>query len=478
MAASATAASSLSVRTFLSAAASRPVSSASSRRLLSTASKASPFFSPLSTLSPNPSNNNLSRSSYHKATTMASSNKDSSRSNSSTITAPDTKKDDKKESNNNNNNNNNTAVNVPEAKQEGKRNFSLRGAANSALNWIIWPATIATILPAAPILLVYRWLKHRKPVIDPRGKVVLITGASSGICREVAKEFARRGAKLFLCARREERLEGGEEHALISDSPNTQDVAQEAKELGSPDVAIRPTDVKHEDECKAMVEDCVKRFGGVDILVLGAGVASMYFFEEAETTEGFRDPYDVDVWGTIYPTYYALDELKKAKGHIVVTGSVASFTAFPKMSLYNGAKAAVYNFFDTLRVELNDSVGITLVCPGFVKSEMTGGKTFLTPEGRQMNDPDHIMVIFHAPQAQRKGGVVPLSEPDDLALAMVDATLARKRLLVFPSWGATFLLLRVFAPELQDLLLRLLYVPREAEKRETGTPVPGGKKSQ
>eukprot|EP00898_Chlorokybus_atmophyticus_P008402 jgi/Chlat1/8563/Chrsp82S07983 len=327
--------------------------------------------------------------------------------------------------------------------------------ADTLLSCILWPATLLYLIPLAPVLYVWRWLTHSTFVaalfgINPRNRVALVTGASSGIGKELAKEFARRGAKVFMCARRERML---------------QDLAREASRLGSPDVAIRVTDVKREDECKAMVMECVERFGRLDFLCLNAGAAHSFLFEEADSTEGFKDTLDVDFWGAVYPTHYALDPLKRTRGQILVTASVAGFIPFPRQSLYNASKAALINFFDTVRVELSGVVGVTIACPGWVKTEITDGK-ILDAQGRTEESRE---------RAKEHIGPIPMAEAPDCAVRMVNAALARKRYVVFPSWYGTLLLQRLLAPEIQDFFFRTFYVPTN---RRSHAPAKQGPKYQ
>eukprot|EP00898_Chlorokybus_atmophyticus_P008401 jgi/Chlat1/8562/Chrsp82S07953 len=316
---------------------------------------------------------------------------------------------------------------------------------DTLLSWIIWPSSLLYLSLLAPPLFLWRWFTHSSIVapifaINPRNRVALITGASSGIGRELSKEFARRGTKLFLCARREQELH---------------DIAREATQLGSPEVGIRVTDVSREDECKDMVMSCVERFGRLDFLCLNAGVGHRpLFFEEESSTEGFRDVFDVDFWGAVYPTHYALDPLKRTRGQILVTASVAGLLPWPRQALYNAAKAAAVNFFDTVRVELSGVVGVTIACPGWVDAGLTEGRA-VAPE-----------------QLQEMKGPLPVTRARSVSKAMIDGALIRKRFVIYPSWYATLLANRVFAPEVLDLVLRMFFVP--VDRRSASLHMGGG----
>lgn len=123
-----------------------------------------------------------------------------------------------------------------------------------------------------------------------RGKVVLITGASSGIGEELAYQYAKKGACLALLARRKRALEG---------------VAAAARERGAPDVLVLPADVSDADESRRAVEETVAHFGKLNHhLVANAGIWSTCFFDEVTNITAFTKVMDVNFWGSVYPTYY------------------------------------------------------------------------------------------------------------------------------------------------------------------------------
>ncbi|CAO2038264.1 unnamed protein product [Urochloa humidicola] len=194
---------------------------------------------------------------------------------------------------------------------------------------------------------------------DLRGKVVLITGASSGIGEELAYQYAKKGACLSLVARRKQALE---------------DVAAAARERGSPDVLVVPADVSDPDQSRRAVEETVSHFGKLNHLVANAGTWSICFFDEVTNITAFTKMMDVNFWGSVYPTYYALPHLKASKGKLVVSSSTAATAPTSRLSLYNATKAAQLRFYETLRSELGSEVGVTILTAGFVESEMTKGK--------------------------------------------------------------------------------------------------------
>ncbi|CAL5058079.1 unnamed protein product [Urochloa decumbens] len=194
---------------------------------------------------------------------------------------------------------------------------------------------------------------------DLSGKVVLITGASSGIGEELAYQYAKKGACLSLVARRKQALEG---------------VAAAARERGSPDVLVVPADVSDPEQSRRAVEETVSHFGKLNHLVANAGTWSICFFDEITNITAFTKMMDVNFWGSVYPAYYALPHLKASKGKLVVSSSIAATAPASRLSLYNATKAAQLRFYETLRSELGSEVGITILTAGFVESEMTKGK--------------------------------------------------------------------------------------------------------
>uniref|UniRef100_A0A6N2NEU3 Uncharacterized protein n=1 Tax=Salix viminalis TaxID=40686 RepID=A0A6N2NEU3_SALVM len=153
------------------------------------------------------------------------------------------------------------------------------------------------------------------------GKVVLITGASSGIGEFLAYEYARRGACLALSARREERLRA---------------VADKARELGSPDVIVVITDISKVEDCERFVNEAMNHFGKLDHLVTNAGVAQIDMFEDCKQISDFATTMNTNFWGSVYASHFAIPHLRKSKGRIVGISSIAGWCSMPRTSFYSG----------------------------------------------------------------------------------------------------------------------------------------------
>lgn len=185
-----------------------------------------------------------------------------------------------------------------------------------------------------------------------KDKVVIITGASSGIGEALARKFATEGSSLVLAARRIERLT-----ALKEELPGT-------------DVLVVQADVTVASDCQKLVSEAVERFGRIDILINNAGISMRSIFEEVEL-DVIRRVMDVNFWGTVYCTKFALPYLLQAKGSVVGVISVAGHVGLPGRTGYAASKFAVRGFLDTLRIEnLKKGLHVLVAAPGFTASEV------------------------------------------------------------------------------------------------------------
>ncbi|EEC77184.1 hypothetical protein OsI_15677 [Oryza sativa Indica Group] len=271
---------------------------------------------------------------------------------------------------------------------------------------------------------------------DVAGKVVLITGASSGIGEHLAYEYARRGAYLALVARREESL---------------REVGDAALAAGSPGVLVVAGDVSSPDDCRKFVDDTIRYFGRLDHLVNNASIWQVGKFEELTDVNHFRKLMDINFWGHVYPTRHAIPHLKKTRGRIVGVTSNSSYIFMPRNTFYNASKAAAANLYETLRMELaGDGIAITEVIPGVVESEITKGK-MLTKEGDMRVDQDERDAILGAAPVERAG---------EFARAAVRGVCGGERYVFEPRWYRAAYTLRVCFPEALEWCARLLTVWR------------------
>lgn len=193
-------------------------------------------------------------------------------------------------------------------------------------------------------------------------KVIIVTGASSGIGLASARQFGSEGACVVMASRRLERLQ------QLAPS-----VAPAERVL-----CVR-CDVTVEADCRALVEATVERFGRIDILVNNAGVSMRAMFKDLDL-KVIRSLMDVNFWGTVYCTKYALPYLLASRGTVVGIVSIAGYSALPARSGYSSSKYAVRGFLDSLRIEhLKDGLKVLVFAPGYTASNVR--KAALTADG-------------------------------------------------------------------------------------------------
>jgi short-subunit dehydrogenase len=188
-----------------------------------------------------------------------------------------------------------------------------------------------------------------------RDKVVLITGASSGIGEELARQLARAGAKLTLAARRRELLE-----ALAQAIAKT----EEQKAL------VVQCDVTRDGDLERAVAESVRRWGKLDVVIANAGFGVVGTLKQL-SLEDYRRQFETNVFGVLRTMYAALPEIEKTKGHMVIMGSISGWVSSPGSSPYSMSKFALRALANSITPELRPSaVKVTLISPGFVASNI------------------------------------------------------------------------------------------------------------
>jgi NAD(P)-dependent dehydrogenase (short-subunit alcohol dehydrogenase family) len=185
-------------------------------------------------------------------------------------------------------------------------------------------------------------------------KVIVVTGAASGIGAAICDRFAREGASIMLLDRDEAAVKAA------ADRLKTNGVDAEGYRC----------DVAGEEECIAVMEQVIERCGGIDVLVNNAGITQRSAFVDTRTSV-YRKVMDVNFFGSLHCTKAAIDSLIKRKGVIIVIESLAGVSPLLGRTGYCASKHALHGFFTTLRSEIRDSgVHIMLVCPGFVQTSL------------------------------------------------------------------------------------------------------------
>ena len=262
-----------------------------------------------------------------------------------------------------------------------------------------------------------------------RDKVVIVTGASSGIGLASARLLGSLGAKVVLAARRLELLE------------------QLAPSVGPADrVLCVKCDVSSEADAAALIKAAVERFGGIDILVNNAGVSMRAYFKDLDL-KVLHTLMDVNYWGTVNCTKAALPYLLERKGQVVGVISIAGYSPLPARTGYCSSKFAIRGFLDALRVEhLKDGLGVLVFAPGYTSSNVRNAA--LTADG--------------SPQ-----GETPLEEGKLMSAEAVAERLARalarrrSQLILTPLGNLTVAVRRLF-PRLVDRLT-YSYIAREGK---------------
>ena len=260
-----------------------------------------------------------------------------------------------------------------------------------------------------------------------KGKVAIVTGASSGIGLATVKEFASQGASVVLAARNTSKLESTVQE-LNSQYGN--DVNGKSRFIAV------TADGSKEEECKNLVAKSVEHFGRIDILVNNAGISMRAMFKDLDLSV-IRNLMDVNFWGTVYCTKYALPYLLEAKGSVVGVISIAGFKGLPARTGYSASKFAIYGFLDTLRIEhLHDGLHVMIFAPGFTTSNIRN--VALTADGSQQGE---------TPRDEDK-----MMSAEEVAARMAKGIKKRKSQIVLTPIGNLTVWLNKFFPRLVDRL--------------------------
>ncbi|HYC40828.1 MAG TPA: SDR family oxidoreductase [Chitinophagaceae bacterium] len=183
-------------------------------------------------------------------------------------------------------------------------------------------------------------------------KVVVVTGGTDGIGKALVDALLSRGAKVATCGRDHDKL-----YRLQS-------------EHAADNLHTMIADVSNENDCRRFVETTIKYFGGIDILINNAGISMRALLKDT-SPEVIRRVMEINFFGAVYCTRYALDSLIARKGTIVGVSSIAGYRGLPGRSGYSASKFALQGWLEAIRTELmNDKVHVMWVCPGFTTSNI------------------------------------------------------------------------------------------------------------
>ncbi len=264
------------------------------------------------------------------------------------------------------------------------------------------------------------------------GKVVVVTGASSGLGRALASAFAAIGATVVMAARTAERLA---------------EAAAEICAAGGHAVDV-PADVTVDQSVTALFDEVRRRFGRLDVLVNNAG-RSMRRAIQDTTPEDFRELLDLNLLGMVRCTRAALPMLLESRGHLVNIGSLAGKAAARYIGAYPASKFAVTAYTQQLRLELGpQGLHVLLVCPGPIAREQQRDYVDLTFRGDEL---ERLPPSARLPGAGTKARPV---APDRLAAAIVRACERRQCELIWPPIARWLFAVQQLSPRLGDWLIR------------------------
>ncbi|XP_076914502.1 11-beta-hydroxysteroid dehydrogenase-like 2 [Bidens hawaiensis] len=297
---------------------------------------------------------------------------------------------------------------------------------NSFTNELVYYVVLLLLLLISPLLFVLELIISIRSSFqhdeNMSGKVVLITGASSGLGELMAYEYAKRGANLVITAIKEpeSRLE---------------QVANTAREPGSPDVLFLFADVSKVDECRMFVEETIKHFGRLDHLLCNAGIAPLYSINIDVTK--FEPVMDINFWGSVYPTHFAIPHLMKTNGRIIVNASSAGVLNVPKGGVYNASKAALISFYESLRHEVSPAIKITIVKLGHINTNLITAKY----------SSDNVVMRLK----RDIGDVNPTMSPDACAKAIVAGSCKGEASIIQPRYIKALCLAKSLFPEVHHI---------------------------
>jgi dehydrogenase/reductase SDR family member 7B len=252
-----------------------------------------------------------------------------------------------------------------------------------------------------------------------KGKVVIVTGCSSGIGKALVYAFAGMGSNLVMASRNEEKLKSI------------------AVELSAGNVSVIPVvaDVSKEDDCRRIIATAIEHFGKIDILINNAGISMRAAFIDLDLNV-IRKLMDTNFWGTVYCTKYALPHILKNKGSVVGVSSIAGFQGLPGRTGYSASKFAIHGFLETLRIEhLHEHLHVMIACPGFTSTDIR--KTALNKDG-------HIQ--GESPRDESK-----MMTAEEVAHIIIRGIKRKRRTLIMTSKGKLIVFLNKMIPWFMDI---------------------------
>jgi short-subunit dehydrogenase len=270
-------------------------------------------------------------------------------------------------------------------------------------------------------------------MMDFKNKIAIITGASSGIGKALVYELAKRGARIVAGARSIEALQKIRDDLLAS---------------GAEIIPVK-TDVTHPEDCAKLINQAVESFGGIDLMINNAGISMRALFNDLEV-DVIKKVMDVNFWGTVYCSKYALPYLLKSKGSLVAVSSIAGYKGLPGRAGYSASKFAIHGLMEVIRIEnMKKGLHVLTACPGFTASNIRN--TALAADG--------------SAQGESPRNEVKMMSAEEVALHIINAVKTRKNSLTLTSQGKLTVLLNKFFP---NYLNKMVY---DHFAKETDSPL-------
>ena len=228
------------------------------------------------------------------------------------------------------------------------------------------------------------------------GKVIVITGASSGMGAAAASHLAAKGASVVLAARRADRID-----AIVGDITGS----------GGKAIAVA-TDVTRLDDMRRLAETAVNAYGRIDVLVNNAGLMPLSPVERLKVDE-WNQMIDVNLRGVLHGIAAALPYMKEQKsGHIIITASVAAYKVFPASAVYSATKFAVRGLSEGLRQEVKPyNIRTTLISPGAVTTELLD---HISERDVQSANQDYVGKVGIPAESYARMVAFAVSQPEDV----------------------------------------------------------------
>ena len=256
-----------------------------------------------------------------------------------------------------------------------------------------------------------------------KDKVVVVTGGTDGIGRAMVEALLGMGAKVATCGRNHDKL-----YHLQSEYPSAH-------------LHTMVADVSNENDCRRFMETTTKFFGGIDILINNAGISMRALLKDV-STETIRKVMEINYYGSVYCTKYALPSLIERKGTIVGVSSIAGYRGLPGRSGYSASKYALQGFLEAIRAELLDEgVHVMWVCPGFTTSNIRHAALDKNAEA-------------HGDTPMDEGK---LMSAEECAEHILRAIRKKKRTLVLTFTGKRTVFMNKFFPGLADKLVHKFF---------------------